>query len=302
MKIFWSLIFAVINLGAFGLFLAAPFMGWWLPKNVSSFGGDVDRLFYIILAVTGFFFVLTQGVLVYSMIRFGDRKVEKASYIHGHLGMEALWTAVPCLILIYLGFVQVPAWAKMKYIDLETWFPVRFSGKNIEHDLDMVVLARQWEWRIRTPQGSRTENPAQWAETGNLNDLHQINEIHAWKDAKVRIHLKTQDVIHSLFLPNLRLKQDALPGKTMPVWFQAVEANVKYNPATGQLEELFPNSTWEIACTELCGGSHYRMRGKLYIHESRQDYERWFADAMKLQRSHELNKQANVAASTGGRQ
>jgi len=88
----------------------------------------------------------------------------------------------------------------------------------------------------------------------------------------------------------------------MPVWFQAVEANVKYNPSTGQLEELFPNSTWEIACTELCGGSHYRMRGKLYIHESRQDYERWFADAMKLQRSHELNKQANIAASTGGRQ
>ena len=53
MKIFWSLIFAAINLGAFGLFLAAPFMGWWLPKNVSSFGGDVDRLFYIILAEIG---------------------------------------------------------------------------------------------------------------------------------------------------------------------------------------------------------------------------------------------------------
>lgn len=301
MKLIWSLLFALINLGAFGLFLAAPSMGWWLPRNVASFGADVDSLFYIILAATGFFFVLTQSILIYCMIRFGERKSEKASYIHGHLGLELFWTAIPCVILVYLGFVQVPTWAKMKYINIETWFPVQFSGKNLEQDLELTVLARQWEWRIRAPRGNKAADGAEWAEQGSIHDLHMTNEIHAWKDAKVRIHLKTQDVIHSLFLPNLRLKQDALPGKTMPVWFQAIEANVKYDSTTGLLTELTPGNEWEFACAELCGGSHYRMRGKLYIHESKQDYERWFADAMKLQRTRELPKQGNVAASTGGR-
>lgn len=301
MKLFWSMLFALVNLGALGFCLAAPSLGWWLPKNVASFGADVDSLFYIILAATGFFFVLTQAILIFCMIRFGERKLEKASHIHGHLGLEVFWTAIPCIILVYLGFVQVPTWAKMKYINIETWFPVQFSGKNLEQDLELTVLARQWEWRIRAPLGNKPQDGAQWAEQGHPHDLHMTNEIHAWKDAKVRIHLKTQDVIHSLFLPNLRLKQDALPGKTMPVWFQAIEANVKYDPKTGLLTELAPGNNWEFACAELCGGSHYRMRGKLFIHETRQDYERWFADAMKLQRTHELPKAANVAASTGGR-
>ena len=277
-------------------------MGWWLPKNIASYGADIDHLFYLILVATGFFFIVTQGTLVYCMLRFNAKEGVKAMNIHGNTKLEIIWTAIPAIILIYIGFAQTPTWAKMKYIEIDTWFPVRYKGNNIESDLHVTVLGRQWEWRMRYPQGNIPADPQAWADLGNLHDLHVVNELHVWKDAKVKIHLKTQDVIHSFFMPNLRLKQDALPGKIMPMVFSPIEANVRYNPTTKMIEELNPSSTWEIACAELCGGNHYRMRGKLFVHETKQDYERWFAETLKNQRLHESPRlQPIVAAGNGGK-
>src|SRR5579859_2877000 len=71
---------------------------------------------------------------------------------------------------------------------------------------------------------------AAWAESREIDDIDLPNELHTWKGAKVKIYLKTEDVIHSFFLPQLRLKQDALPGKTIPIWFEVTEANVEYQP------------------------------------------------------------------------
>ena len=299
----WCLLFAAVNLAAIGFIAVSPAMGWWLPKNIASYGADVDNLFYIILGATGFFFVITQSTLVYFMLRYGAKEGVKAKHIHGNMKLEIIWTAIPAIILLYIGFAQTPIWAKMKYIEIDTWFPIRYKGTNIESDLHVTVLGRQWEWRMRYPQGNIPADPQAWAELGNLHDLHVVNELHVWKDARVKIHLKTQDVIHSFFLPNLRLKQDALPGKIMPMWFQPIEANVRYNSKTRILEELTPSSTWEIACAELCGGRHYSMRGKLFVHESKKDYELWFTDALKNQRLNESPRlQPIVAAGNRGNQ
>ena len=98
------------------------------------------------------------------------------------------------------------------------------------------------------------------------------NELHTWKGAKVRIYLKTQDVIHSFGLPNLRLMQDALPGKTIPMWFQVDRGRTRNGtrrPAVASRARTTIARRWEIACKELCGGGHYRMRGRLYVHPDR---------------------------------
>ena len=89
----------------------------------------------------------------------------------------------------------------------------------------MQVTAHQWEWRIRyTEEVTKTDAEGRaWAESPEIDDLRLPNELHTWKDANTRIYLKTQDVIHSFGLPNLRLMQDALPGKTIPMWFKATE-------------------------------------------------------------------------------
>lgn len=132
-----------------------------------------------------------------------------------------------------------------------------------------------------------------WAESPEFDDVHGTNELHTWKGANIKIYLKTMDVIHSFFLPNLRLKQDALPGKTIPIWFQATEANCEYQPGKeGRPGKLVPlnDKEFEITCAELCGGFHYRMRGMLHVHKDRASYEAWLADAQKMQRSQEPEK------------
>jgi cytochrome c oxidase subunit 2 len=320
----WSVLFGVMMLGCLALFIVAPFVGWWLPKDISIFGGDVDDLFYLILAITGFFFVLTEALLVYFMYvyaggpkakehpvghHYAQEKVFWTSYfkylfrpvsalLHDQHRVELAWTIVPAVILLYIAFAQVNTWARIK------------SPRNMPEDppVAMEVSARMFEWRVRYPaQPLKGAELAAWAENPHADDIHVVNEIHVYPGVKVKVFLKTRDVIHSFYLPNLRLKQDALPGKTIPVWFQIKEGEYNtvpvdrdgrvvrsgdlkridrwedgYNPEEGELEEG-RHQTWELACAELCGWGHYKMRGKLFVHKDRKDYENWLKKKMAEQ-------------------
>jgi cytochrome c oxidase subunit 2 len=335
---FWSILFGVIMLACFALFIISPFVGWWLPKNVAVFGGAVDGLYFLILGITGFFFVLTEALMVYFMYvyagkpgakehpvghHYAEKKVFWTSYfrylirpvsavLHNQHRVEMAWTIVPAVILLYIAFAQVNTWAIIK------------SPRNMPEDppLAMEVSARMFEWRVRYPaQKIEANKLAAWADQGYVDDVHVDNEIHAYPGAKVKVFLKTRDVIHSFYLPNLRLKQDALPGKTIPVWFEITKGEYNtvpvdkknnvvefvdkngtpipvekltskdlqrihhwedsYNPETQDYgrdddgEYLEPQQVWELACAELCGWGHFKMRGKLFVHKDERDYQMW---------------------------
>ena len=282
----WGIFFGAVLLGSFLLCVASYFVkGWWLPANVSSFGPDVDYLYYVILGFTTFFFVLTEVLLVWAMCRFTWRPNAKSQYVEGNHRLEMLWTVVPAGILLYIAFAQINAWEKIKY-----------QKQMPEPDLIMGVTARQWDWTMRYAAAPQVKNAREWAEIPASDDIYLPDELHCWKGAKVKIYLKTQDVLHSLFLPQLRLKQDALPGKTIPVWFEATDANTKFNASTGKCELTDKSKEWEIACAELCGGGHYRMRGLLYVHESKEDYLNWFKHAQEAARSRQPEKKTTPVA------
>jgi cytochrome c oxidase subunit 2 len=297
---FWAIVFGVSMLAAFLLFAVSPAMGWWLPENVSTYGGGVDWLFYLILGITGFFFVLTEAILVWALFRFASQPGRKVPFVHGNHRLEMVWTLIPGVILLLLGVVQIGVWADIKY-------PNKMA-KPEDAAIQMEVTARQWEWRVRYPSVARFES---WQKNRQLardfapheDDLHFVNEIHVWKGSeqqpeKVLVFLTTQDVLHSFFLPQMRLKQDALPGKVIPVWFAATKANtaaytdpktgqkawaeVGFDPGTGGTSQK--NMIWELACAEYCGARHSLMRGKLYVHETRQDFLEWLRQAEKEQR------------------
>jgi len=280
----WSILFGVVFLASFGSFAVSPWIaGWWLPRNIASFGGEVDYLFYVILGFTGFFFVLTEVILIYTMFCYAHVPGRKSEYSHGNHQLELLWTLVPAAILLFIAFAQVRTWERIKY-----------QAQMPEPDVIIQVTARQWEWRIRYPapdkgtNSIKPPNPRDWAEYPQADDLHVVNEVHTWKDANLKLYLKTQDVIHSFFLPNLRLKQDALPGKTIPVWFRATEDNmIKKNGVWVHNEDLPPGSaTFELACAELCGSRHYAMRGRLCVHPTEEDYRAWLKQALEAQTSY----------------
>jgi len=289
-KWFWGLLFGVVLLASFLMFAVAPFVGWWLPHNVASYGDSVDWLYYLILGFTTFFFVLTEVILVYAMIRFAHTPGRKAQYVEGNTRLEMVWTFIPAALLLFIAFIQVPVWASIKY---QSSMPTD-EKKDLHLNQVFQVTARQWEWRLRYPTKTLDDGTVEnrippdednkqriWAERPDPTDLHVVNEVHTWKGANVKLYLKTNDVIHSFFLPNLRLKQDALPGKTIPMWFKATDHNVRNK---GGKQNLITGKDWEIACAELCGGSHYRMRGIFYVHEKKEDYEAWLKEALEAQR------------------
>ncbi|HXG09306.1 MAG TPA: cytochrome c oxidase subunit II [Gemmataceae bacterium] len=273
----WSLLFAVVILVEVVFVLLAPLVGWGLPPNYASYGSEIDNLFHLILALTGIVFILTEAILIYNMYRFARSDGRRSQYTHGHHRLEIIWTAVPAVILLFIAFAQVGAWERVKY-----------KSRMPPADQVFEVSARQFEWRVRYPSAERMDDPklvetfAREAQENKkqVDDVHRVNEIHVWKGGQVRVYLKTRDVLHSFFLPHLRIKQDAVPGKTIPVWFDTAgpeaEANFIYDPSSRTWKETKP---LELACAELCGWGHYKMRGKLFIHESKEDFIRWLKHA-----------------------
>ncbi len=303
----WGLLFGVTILGCLLLFVVAPFVGWWLPEGVSTFAPHVDSLFYIILAVTGFFFVLTEGLLVYFMIRFGSRAdgepvrarpplEEKTvaaikKVIPNEHRLELAWTIVPAAILLYIAFAQVSTWAEMKYQ----------SRMPHPDQKQLAVSARQFEWRMRYPHPDtfakmKTDKKlsGSWFRNPQIDDVHVVNELHVWTNEKGTknddfpawvVYLSTIDVQHNLNLPNFRVKQDALPGKIIPVWFRPTKSNGSYENGKWvyRTDAQGRPVNWEIGCAELCGRWHYHMVGKVFVHPSEEDYLAWLRDAAKQQ-------------------
>ena len=214
-------------------------MQFWFPESVSTYGPQIDRLFLLILWITGAIFFLVEGALLFFLVRYRSRPGRAAAYLHGHLGAEVIWTVVPALIVIWLAFGSQRVWSQIQ-------------GPPPPHQLELEVQAEQFAWNIRYsgPDG-RLHTP---------DDLETINQLHIPVGQVVLIRLTSKDVIHSFFLPQFRLKRDAVPGLTSRVWLQATQ--------TGQ---------FEIVCAELCGNGHYRMRGFLTI-DTPEAFQAWLAN------------------------
>lgn len=292
----WAYLFGVTLFAEFMLFVIAPVMGWWMPPYRSTYGGDVDLLFYIILVVTGVTFIAVSVVFVYCLFKYPADPARRAIYTHGDHKLEVLWTAIPAVMLFLLAIGQIPAWVKVKIQNLD--------DNSAAQSMQIEVTARQWEWRVRYPSPARMEdwrkssgaamNDVKHRLTPKPDDIRLVNEVHAVKNQRMLIYLKTQDVLHSFFLPHMRLKQDALPGKTILVWFEPTDANCekvgdqwrdgrRYDEAKKAWVDD-PGYVWELACAEYCGSRHSLMRGKLYVHETREDFDEWLKMAERNNR------------------
>jgi cytochrome c oxidase subunit 2 len=221
-------------------------MHWWyptLPENASSFGGDVDALFYVILYITGAIFLVVEIALLVFLFKYRARPGRRAEYIEGSTAAEVIWTTIPALIVIALGVFSQPLWSRIKD-------PARIPSEAVP----IGVLAKQFEWHFTYP------GPDGQLDTDD--DFTKRGELHVVVDQPVRFRLTAEEVIHSFFIPVFRLKQDAVPGMTIEGWFRPTQ--------TGE---------WEIACAELCGLGHYRMRGRVWVHTA-EEFAQWQASQL----------------------
>ena len=245
-KLFWCVLFLLVPILGVATFWLAPFgelwggRAIWLPRDISQHGHTIDHLFYFILGLTGVVFVITEVALVWFLWRY-DAKSNRdpIKFSHGSHNLEIVWTILPAATLLFIAIYQMRAWAEVKML------PPRNTPPTVE------VMARQFEWRLRYPGPDGV--------IGTRDDIYHVNDLHVPIDETVLVELKSMDVLHDFFLPHLRIKQDAVPGMNIPVWFTPTEV--------GQ---------YDLVCAELCGWGHYKMKGRLTV-ESRKDHDAWLA-------------------------
>lgn len=221
---------------------------WWLPTVASAQGIEIDRLFYITLVVTGIAFVLVHLALALFVWMGGRRQT--AAYWHDNRTLELTYTLAPAAILLTLVSMGAVVWGR-----IHTPAP--------ENAIVVEVRAEQFGWIFRYPgaDGSfgrvdpklinvRTNplgvDPADSA--GEDDIVVRGGDLHLVVNRPVHVRLRSKDVLHSFFIPQFRVKQDAVPGVTIPVVFTPTRLG-----------------NYEIACAELCGVGHYIMRGKITV-------------------------------------
>jgi len=240
----------------------AIFIGrvWWPPELISVHGAAIDNQFVLTLIIAGAVFFLAQIGLGYFIWRYRARNGERASHWHESPRLEFFWTLVTAVIFIGLGIRGNLVWAKYFLTDAPP------------DALTIEVTAQQFAWNIRYAGADgkfgRT-NPALIDDSlanylgldpkdpAGRDDIVTQNIMAVPVNRPVRVMLRSKDVTHSFFVAPLRVKQDAVPGIAIRIHFTATK--------TGE---------YEIACAELCGMQHYKMRGRLLVMQEG-DFENW---------------------------
>jgi cytochrome c oxidase subunit 2 len=253
----------VFGVGTFVWAMAGwwPMHGHWLPENINAHGGVIDSLFMFILVLTGVIFIATTVAMFWFMWRYDSgANRDPVAFTHGSHTLEVVWSILPAATLVFIAIYQMNAWA-----DAKMRRPRMPSGEIKPPLAD--VTGRQFEWRLRyaytKPEGWKPGEPF----TFGQDDIYLVNDLHLPVNEEIVLSIKSADVLHSFFLPNLRVKQDVVPGMKQFVWFQPTKLGV-----------------YDIVCAELCGWGHYKMRGRVTI-EPRDKYDLWLA-----QRAQEQNQ------------
>lgn len=197
------------------------------PRAASTEAENVDALFIFLLVLCGFVALVVVTLIIYFSIRY-RRRVEGEMAQGGRTvrWLEWAWTIAPIFI-----FTGIFLWGVKLY----------FAAVRPPPDaIEINVVAKQWMWKFQHPEGQR-----------------EINELHVPVGRTVRLRLISQDVIHSLFVPDFRLHRDVLPGRYLDAWFEAT--------APGR---------YHLFCSQYCGTNHSGMVGYVYVMEPA-DYQHW---------------------------
>jgi cytochrome c oxidase subunit 2 len=218
------------------------------PEQASTVAGAVDALFLFIIGVTVAISTLTAILLISFAIRYRRRRQDEVPpVIHGSMRLEIAWSVVPLVFVLGIFVWSVRVYFRMIVPPADA--------------MEIYVTGRQWMWKVQHPDGQREV-------VGYLPvdpDGPELgSEMHVPVGRPVKIILTSDDVIHSLFFPDFRVKQDAVPGRYTSLWFQASKPG-----------------RYRVFCAEYCGMNHSRMGGWVVAQEPA-EYEQWLSGRADL--------------------
>lgn len=212
----------------------------WLPENIASYGSLIDGVMQNIFYIVGAWLVLAELILFGFVLCYRRRPQRRAAYIAGDNLRSMAWVLVPTLFVLGFDLAidhhQAPVWKAIKQ-DLPP------------ADYQVKVKARQFVWEFFYPG-----QDGQWK---TADDIQTVNQLYVPLDKVVQVELESEDVLHSLWIPNLRFKQDVVPGRAIRGWFKAIKAG-----------------EYKLGCAEICGVGHGNMGGWVHVMNG-QDYQAW---------------------------
>lgn len=229
---------------------------WWFPPQSSTSAVEVDGEFMVIFWITAAALLLVFVALGLIVWRYRYREGRVSFSIADNTRLEFIWGVIMLVMLIFLAFNSQAVWGRLK------------GEKPQNPDLIVEVRPRQFQWDVRYAGEDKL--------FGTPDDITAINQIAVPMGKQVLIRLKAQDVIHSFFVPEFRMKQDAVPGLETNFWFRATRL--------GKVE---------IACAELCGLGHGVMRGILTVMPA-DSFNTWYNKKMEDKRKLQEGKVAAV--------
>ena len=240
---------------------------WWPPDLASVHGQLIDDQMVITLIAAGIVFFLAQLALGYFIWKYRARGTERAVYWHDNPRLEMTWTIGTLVLFVGLGIQGNRVWAN--YVAAET----------PPDAVTVEVTGQQFAWNIRYPGADgrfgRTDPKLIDDAIGNYlgidpqdaagnDDIVTQNLMAVPINRPVRVILRSKDVTHSFFVPRFRVKQDAVPGMGIPIHFTATKPG-----------------EYEVACAELCGMQHYKMRARLQV-VGDAEYDSWLKSRAAL--------------------
>jgi cytochrome c oxidase subunit 2 len=249
---------------ASALFLATPAFAeqrsgniWGLPPCVTVHGEKIDSLFMVIFWLTATVFVVTQVTYIYFLIAYRNRPGHKAFYSHGSNKLEVIWTTAPTIVFLVLAIYGNRLWDEIHRPAPSNAFVVDISSY-------------QFGWQMRYPGVSGKLAPMDVRKISDQNPFGTdpadpltaqdviSSELVIPVGRPVHVLLHSRDVIHSFYVPEFRLYQDCVPGRTIGwVWFQATR--------TGD---------FQLACNQLCGTGHYNMKAPIRV-VTEEEFQKW---------------------------
>jgi cytochrome c oxidase subunit II len=237
-----------------------------MPPSYSLHGSEIDRtilgthlLMLALLVFWGVFFL-------YTLVRFRAGRNQKAAYV----GIRSRW---PIYSIALVAIIEL---ADLFGLSLPAWVRWATPISAAEKPLELRVVGEQFAWNVHYPGPDgifgrtnlrfvNADNPLGLdpKDPNAQDDILSLNELHLQVDRPVLIHITSKDVIHSFKLPVMRVEQDAIPGLNVPIHFTPIRTN--------------NGEDWEIACAQLCGLGHYRMRGFLYV-DTAKDLQEWLSE------------------------
>jgi len=252
-----------------------------LPPLAAAHGGAIDNMIGWIHIFMLVLFVGWGGFLLYTLVRFRQSRNPVADYrgvtSHNSTYLEVGVAVVEGVLLI--GFA-IPLWA------------ARVDARPPESEALVVqVTGEQFAWNIHYPGPDRVfgrtdiklldlqSNPLGLDRTDPAakDDVTTVNQLFLPVDRPIIVRLRSKDVIHSFGVPEFRVKQDAVPGLTIPIWFIPTITTADMRTRMGN-----PEFQYEIACAQLCGLGHARMRGFVTV-QSAEEFQTWMDEAVKEQ-------------------